>query len=147
MLAVACRTETSGSGEVQACDRPVEQESLQYLPYNNLSPILSPHKPALSSSGPLKLKAVHLFIIYVSQISQPLTPLTYYNPPLDRMGMSYRRYLSGERIYGCSTCKTHLATIHSMISRVWISSCQDINILTSTNTIGFQRSTRKSIPF
>ena len=34
------------------------------------------------------------------------------------MGMSYRRYLSGERIYGCSTCRTHLATIHSMMSRV-----------------------------
>ncbi|KAH9937460.1 Yippee/Mis18 [Fomitopsis serialis] len=34
------------------------------------------------------------------------------------MGMSYRRYLNGARIYGCSTCKTHLATIHSMISRV-----------------------------
>lgn len=34
------------------------------------------------------------------------------------MGMSYRRYLSGARIYGCSECKTHLATIHSMISRV-----------------------------
>ena len=42
------------------------------------------------------------------------------NPPnySDNMGMSYRRYLSGERIYGCSTCKTHLATIHSMMSRV-----------------------------
>jgi len=35
------------------------------------------------------------------------------------MGMSYRRYLNGERIYGCSTCKTHLATIHSMISRAF----------------------------
>ncbi|KAG5648183.1 hypothetical protein DXG03_006138 [Asterophora parasitica] len=35
------------------------------------------------------------------------------------MGMSYRRYLSGERIYGCSTCKTHLATIHSMMSRAF----------------------------
>ena len=34
------------------------------------------------------------------------------------MGMKYRRYLAGERIYGCSKCKTHLATIHSMISRV-----------------------------
>lgn len=34
------------------------------------------------------------------------------------MGMSYRRYLTGERIYGCSTCKTHLATIHTMMSRV-----------------------------
>ncbi|KAK0233371.1 hypothetical protein IW262DRAFT_1330078 [Armillaria fumosa] len=36
-----------------------------------------------------------------------------------KMGMSYRRYLAGERIYGCSTCKTHLATIHSMISRAF----------------------------
>ncbi|OBZ79008.1 hypothetical protein A0H81_00536 [Grifola frondosa] len=35
------------------------------------------------------------------------------------MGMSYRRYLSGARIYGCSTCRTHLATIHSMISRAF----------------------------
>ncbi|KIK05603.1 hypothetical protein K443DRAFT_91057 [Laccaria amethystina LaAM-08-1] len=35
------------------------------------------------------------------------------------MGMSYRRYLAGERIYGCSTCKTHLATIHSMMSRAF----------------------------
>lgn len=34
------------------------------------------------------------------------------------MGMSYRQYLNGARIYGCSNCKTHLATIHSMISRV-----------------------------
>ena len=34
------------------------------------------------------------------------------------MGMSYRRYLNGARIYGCCECKTHLATIHSMISRV-----------------------------
>ncbi|KAJ3926097.1 MAG: yippee-like protein [Lentinula lateritia] len=35
------------------------------------------------------------------------------------MGMSYRRYLYGERVYGCSKCKTHLATIHSMISRAF----------------------------
>ncbi|KIY69674.1 yippee-like protein [Cylindrobasidium torrendii FP15055 ss-10] len=35
------------------------------------------------------------------------------------MGMCYRRYLAGERIYGCSGCKTHLATIHSMISRAF----------------------------
>jgi hypothetical protein len=34
------------------------------------------------------------------------------------MGMSYRQYLSGPRIYGCSACKTHLASISSMISRV-----------------------------
>lgn len=45
-------------------------------------------------------------------------PFTYPPNYSDNMGMSYRRYLSGERIYGCSTCKTHLATIHSMMSRV-----------------------------
>ena len=33
------------------------------------------------------------------------------------MGMSYRQYLAGARIYGCSACKTHLATIHTMLSR------------------------------
>jgi hypothetical protein len=32
--------------------------------------------------------------------------------------MVYRIYLEGERIYGCANCKTHLATIHSMMSRV-----------------------------
>ena len=34
------------------------------------------------------------------------------------MGMSYRRYLAGARVYGCLSCRTHLTTIHSMISRV-----------------------------
>ncbi|KAJ7572108.1 Yippee/Mis18, partial [Mycena floridula] len=29
------------------------------------------------------------------------------------------RYLTGQRIYGCSTCKTHLTTIHAMISRAF----------------------------
>lgn len=35
------------------------------------------------------------------------------------MGMSYRRYLNGARIYGFSNCKTHLAAIHTMISRAF----------------------------
>ncbi|KAF5382952.1 hypothetical protein D9757_006286 [Collybiopsis confluens] len=35
------------------------------------------------------------------------------------MGMSYRRYLHGERIYGCSKCRTHLTTISFMISRAF----------------------------
>lgn len=35
------------------------------------------------------------------------------------MGMTFRRYLNGQRVYGCSSCKTHLATIHSMISRAF----------------------------
>jgi len=34
------------------------------------------------------------------------------------MGMTYRRYLAGARIYGCSNCHTHLSTIHQMISKV-----------------------------
>ncbi len=34
------------------------------------------------------------------------------------MGMRYRQYLAGARIYGCLACKTHLATIHCMVSRV-----------------------------
>ena len=52
------------------------------------------------------------------------------------MGMSYRQYLAGARIYGCSTCKTHLATIHSMLSRVrpgrlcvWMCTTNDLRIL------------------
>ena len=34
------------------------------------------------------------------------------------MGQSHRRYLVGQRVFGCSTCFTHLATIESMLSRV-----------------------------
>jgi hypothetical protein len=51
-----------------------------------------------------------------------------------KMGMSYRRYLTGERIYGCSKCKTHLATIHSMMSRV-SSESVSINITSDRITI------------
>ncbi|KAH8120548.1 yippee-like protein [Phellopilus nigrolimitatus] len=35
------------------------------------------------------------------------------------MGMRFRQYLAGSRIYGCSKCRTHLATIHTMISRAF----------------------------
>ena len=60
----------------------------------------------------------------------------------DKMGMSYRRYLSGERIYGCSTCKTHLATIHSMMSRVSsLSSCSHLLLHLTLLWTGFQRPT------
>ena len=52
-----------------------------------------------------------------------------------KMGMSYRRYLTGERIYGCSKCKTHLATIHSMISRV---SSESVSINTTSDRITIQ---------
>ena len=69
-------------------------------------------------------------------------PFTYPPNYSDDMGMSYRRYLSGERIYGCSTCKTHLATIHSMMSRVSSlpSSSTSLLYLTLLWT-GFQRAT------
>ena len=68
------------------------------------------------------------------------------------MGMSYRRYLSGARIYGCSTCRTHLATIHSMISRVRPSivphSCLSAAVLTHGCgvSLGVQRATWTGIP-
>ncbi|KAI0034932.1 yippee-like protein [Vararia minispora EC-137] len=35
------------------------------------------------------------------------------------MGMTYRRYLAGARVYGCSNCRTHLSTINSMISKAF----------------------------
>jgi len=35
------------------------------------------------------------------------------------MGQSHREYLVGQRIFGCSACRTHLATIDSMISRAF----------------------------
>ncbi|KAF5337363.1 hypothetical protein D9611_003178 [Ephemerocybe angulata] len=35
------------------------------------------------------------------------------------MGMTFRQYLSGPRIYGCQKCKTHLATLASMMSRAF----------------------------
>jgi hypothetical protein len=68
------------------------------------------------------------------------------------MGMSYRRYLSGERIYGCSTCKTHLATIHTMMSRVSLL-YHDVPTFTSQQhetdpagvTTGIQRSAWESL--
>lgn len=62
----------------------------------------------------------------------PSGPLSLPNPPqhLFNMGMSYRRYLAGARVYGCQTCRTHLTTIHSMISRVSVayhSLCDRLN--------------------
>ncbi|TFK20154.1 yippee-like protein [Coprinopsis marcescibilis] len=36
------------------------------------------------------------------------------------MGMTFRRYLNaGGRIYGCSSCKTHLASLSNMMSRAF----------------------------
>lgn len=34
------------------------------------------------------------------------------------MGFKHRHYLSGSKVYSCSVCRTHMATIESMISRV-----------------------------
>ncbi|MBW0519776.1 hypothetical protein O181_059491 [Austropuccinia psidii MF-1] len=33
------------------------------------------------------------------------------------MGLRYREFLSSTRVFGCSTCRTHLATIDDMLSR------------------------------
>jgi hypothetical protein len=34
------------------------------------------------------------------------------------MGMTHREYLSSQRIYGCKKCRTHLAVLENMLSRV-----------------------------
>lgn len=34
------------------------------------------------------------------------------------MGLSYNIYLNAKRIYGCKTCKTHLADHDEIVSRV-----------------------------
>jgi len=33
------------------------------------------------------------------------------------MGFKHRHYLAGSKVYSCSVCRTHMATIESMISR------------------------------
>jgi len=35
------------------------------------------------------------------------------------MGWVHREYLSATRIFGCLTCRTHLATIDAMVSRAF----------------------------
>ena len=61
------------------------------------------------------------------------------------MGMKYRRYLAGERIYGCSKCKTHLATIHSMISRVRVLECSPFLPLTVLKGVQWPARARLSL--
>lgn len=80
--------------------------------------------PALIIFPSLVHRFVHLVDYHWAILSIPASRATS-QPPVLRtfktiitMGMSYRRYLTGARIYGCSTCRTHLATIHSMMSRV-----------------------------
>lgn len=34
------------------------------------------------------------------------------------MGLAYNIYLNAKKIYGCKTCKTHLADYDEIISRV-----------------------------
>ena len=102
--------------------------------------------PRLSFSTPKTL----LFLTFGTYKRFFISCLPFTYPPnfSDNMGMSYRRYLSGERIYGCSTCKTHLATIHSMMSRVrsLSSSLPSLLYLTLSWT-GFQRPTWSCISF
>ncbi|MCJ1315629.1 hypothetical protein MMC15_000949 [Xylographa vitiligo] len=37
--------------------------------------------------------------------------------PSDEMGLAYNVYLNADRIFGCKSCKTHLATHDAIISR------------------------------
>ncbi|RMX73459.1 hypothetical protein D0869_13582 [Hortaea werneckii] len=58
-----------------------------------------------------------------SQLAPSLTPkLSAANkeaiaPQKARMGLAYNVYLNAKRIYGCKTCKTHLADHDEIISR------------------------------
>ncbi|KAE9410784.1 yippee-domain-containing protein [Gymnopus androsaceus JB14] len=53
----------------------------------------------------------------------PAVAFFAFSPPWSRLSQlamaDQSLKLSGERVYGCSKCKTHLATIHSMISRAF----------------------------
>jgi hypothetical protein len=80
---------------------PTEHRIIESLSALELVP--SQSTPAIDIAGPLSPRR-----------TCPYTHAT--------MGMVYRIYLEGERIYGCANCKTHLATIHSMMSRVSIGS-------------------------
>lgn len=42
----------------------------------------------------------------------------YTRRDIAKMGMTHKQYLSSSRIFGCQKCRTHLATIDSLISRV-----------------------------
>ncbi|KAG2224248.1 hypothetical protein INT45_000279 [Circinella minor] len=33
------------------------------------------------------------------------------------MGLKYREYLNGKKVYGCSTCRSHLSTSDKVMSR------------------------------
>lgn len=62
------------------------------------------------------------------------------------MGLTYRVYLEGERIYGCANCKTHLATIHSMMSRVRLPcGSSRTHMLIFLSCVGFQRAAWPSV--
>lgn len=39
-------------------------------------------------------------------------------PSTAKMGLAYNVYLNAKRIYGCKTCKTHLADHDEIVSRV-----------------------------
>lgn len=50
-------------------------------------------------------------------VTESLT-LSPIRPDIRTMGQIHHKYLSDVRVFGCSTCHTHLATLSSMLSRV-----------------------------
>lgn len=50
----------------------------------------------------------------------------------EQMGLQHREYLSGSRIFGCSKCRTHLATTDDMISRVCTPSLPTVTFFLSS---------------
>jgi hypothetical protein len=69
----------------------------------------------------LDLYTEHL--VHIPLVTGPsaviLTPsLHQEHQPDFTMGLAYNAYLDSEHIYGCKTCKTHLADKDDIISRV-----------------------------
>lgn len=50
------------------------------------------------------------------------------------MGLTYNTYLSAKKIYGCKTCKTHLADHDEIISRVCSTTSPSCNLPCSETT-------------
>lgn len=104
------------------CDRPRRPQRPLLAEWASLSSSLHPHiSPSSTPSSPLYPLPLPRLGLRRPRHRHPPHPRSHPRTPYSIiMGMRYRQYLAGARIYGCSTCKTHLATIHSMISRVSI---------------------------
>lgn len=51
------------------------------------------------------------------------------------MGFTHRTYLGGNKIYACAVCRTHMATIESMMSRVGAAATATVYIMGLTKSV------------